>query len=94
MESHPITTGTVSPNFPVFLIGNLEARMTILVFVTAMLISGIIYLFGQYSLMVSLFIKATWLIFLVASGFILYLLYRRFRKRRSRLPRLPAQPGD
>jgi membrane protein implicated in regulation of membrane protease activity len=68
--------------------------MAILIFVSAMLISGIIYLFGQYSLMVSLFIKATWVAFLVASGFILYLLYRRLRKRRSRMPRLPAQPGN
>ncbi len=65
--------------------------MTILIFVSALLISSVIYLFGKYTLLVSLFIKATWVLLIIASGLTLFYLYRKLRGRNPSMRRLTAQ---
>jgi len=65
--------------------------MTILIFVSALLISSVIYLFGKYSLLVSLFIKATWVLLIIASGLTLFYLYGMLRGRNPSMWRLTAQ---
>lgn len=65
--------------------------MTILIFVSALLISSVIYLFGKYTLLVSLFIKATWVLLIIASGLTLFYLYRKLRGRNPSMRRFTAQ---
>ena len=57
--------------------------MVTLIFISGLLVSGVVYAYGKYSLMVALFIKATWALLFVASGAILYLLYRRYRRKKA-----------
>ena len=68
--------------------------MTILIFVSALLISGVIYLFGKYTLLVSFFVKAAWVLLIIASGFTLFYLYRKLRGRNPRVHRLTDQIGN
>jgi|SaaInlV_110m_DNA_1040235.scaffolds.fasta_scaffold00128_31 hypothetical protein len=68
--------------------------MITLYFISAILMSAVIFLFGQYSVFVSLFIKATIIVAIVLSGFTLYCLYRKYMKGKPCVRRLTAHHRD